>query len=242
MGKNVPFGLLAVPSVLVLLLAAADAGFASGSAEPQEGERRIEVAGEGVVHAEPDVAQVSLGVETFAPEVAAAVSRNQNLMQAVMAAVRSDGVASRDIQTVSYDIHFERDFQKQDGEPVSGTYRVVNTVLVTVRQLDALPSILGSAVDAGANMIGGIQFGLADPGRLQAEARSRAMQDALDKASQLAKLAGAVVGPAIQVTEVATPGPVGPRLMAEGFGGGGPPVSAGQLQVVVRVNVAFAID
>lgn len=199
----------------------------------------IEVIGEGTVYAQPDRAEVMLGVETFGGELADAVDRNQRAMTAVMAALADAGIPENHVQTVNYSVHFERDFQERQGPEVTGNYRVSNMVRVIVEERDALGEILDRAVQAGANQIGGVQFAVSDPGNLQARARELAMENARIKAEQLAGLAGAALGPAVRIDETAESPGGGPRLMAVEGMGGGAPIAGGELAVTVRLRVTY---
>jgi hypothetical protein len=82
-------------------------------------------------------------------------------------------------------------------------------------------------VDAGANSVGGVRFGLADADALLAPARVQAMADARARAQQLAEQAGAgiALGSVLSMEE-AVPAGGTPQLaypLVAGSGGG-PPV------------------
>src|SRR5438128_2406350 len=80
-------------------------------------------------------------------------------------------------------------------------YRVVNQVLVTVRDLRRLGGLLDQVVAAGANDVGGLSLEKEDISAERGRALERAMSDARARASVLAQAAGGSLGEALQVHE-----------------------------------------
>ena len=218
---------------------------AHSQATSASSERSITVVGEGKVSAKPDVAQAQIGVEVFAPTVQEATRENNERMGAVMAKLKELGIAEKDIQTSSYSIYSERRYPEaplSEGEPEEEiTYRVSNMVQVTIRQLDQVGEIIDEAVAAGANSVYGVSFAIDDPSELQGEARTLAIANAKTRAEELAQLAGVKLGPVMVVSEViGAPG-------FRGYGGGelampmAPPISSGELELTLQVQVTYAI-
>ncbi len=214
--------------------------------------RTITVVGQGKVNVKPDVARAQIGVEVFAPTVKEATTKNREQMMAVQAALLKVGIAEKDIQTSNYSINFEQSsglpMMMEPGikgsattEP-QGRYRVSNMVEVVIRDLDNVGAILDAAVEAGANSIWGVSFGLEDSSAAESEARAKAMANARAKAAELAKLAGVTLSDVVSVSEViGGPFPV-VTFAAEvrGFGGGGP-ISPGELSIQAQLQVVFAV-
>jgi len=86
--------------------------------------------------------------------------------------------------------------------------------------------VIDAAVEAGANAIYGVSFGIDKPEDLASEAREKAIADALAKAEELAELNGVQVGEVVSISEIVgqTPyyGVERAALMADGLGGAGP--------------------
>jgi len=213
--------------------------------------RTITVVGQGKVNVKPDVARAQIGVEVFAPTVKEATTKNREQMMAVQAALLKVGIAEKDIQTSNYSINFEQSPGIPMMEPGTrgtattepqGRYRVSNMVEVVIRDLDNVGAILDAAVEAGANNIWGVSFGLEDSSAAESEARAKAMANARAKAAELAKLAGVTLGDVVSVSEViGGPYPVVAfAAEAQGFGGGGP-ISPGELSIQTQLQVVFAI-
>ncbi len=206
----------------------------------------ITVVGQGSVSVKPDIAQVSIGVETTAETVSQAVKDNKTQMESIMDALTKAGIAEKDIQTTNFSIQFDR---YPEPRPV-GTetaeaqpqYRVSNMVQVTIRDLDTVSDILDTVISAGANNIWGVNFSLDNPDSAQADARTKAVEDAKARAGALAELNGVTLGPVMAVSEVisGSPSPVVMERAALASGGAGP-ISPGELEIGYQVQVTYFI-
>lgn len=236
--------LLTLAAVLAGGLALSYAGrFADGTrpgaaaAEPSA-ERVISVSGEGRVFARPDLALITLGVELSDPDLSTVQQQANQRMDAVFAELESRGIPEDKIETVTYSIWVERDYERPD-QPITG-YRVTYLVEVHVQPVDRAGEIIEAAVSAGANTVPGVSFTVADPAALLRQARERAMADARDKAAHLAQLAGVSLGAPVRIAEgSAYPVPVPVERAAADAASALPP---GQTVVTVSVAVDYAIE
>jgi uncharacterized protein YggE len=208
--------------------------------------RTITVTGSGTAYGAPDVVQVGLGVDTSNADIQVAMNDASSRMNAVIQALKDGGVDAKDIRTESFNIYQDMS-QAGPGAPQNAQpiYRVSTTVSVTVRQTDSVGDLLAAAVNAGANNVNYIQFGIEDQTALQSQARQLAVADARSRAEELAGLLGLTVGEPLQITEgVSTSTPL------YGKGGGGvvysaavaPPISQGTLSVDMSVTITFAVS
>jgi len=130
--------------------------------------------------------------------------------------------------------------------PVPTTvYRVNNSIEVVIRDVSKASSVLQAAVDAGANSVWSVNFGIDDPKALQADARAKAIADARARAEALAKLEGLTLGKVISVSEVIGRGPIGPMPMfasAEAKFASGPSLSPGEVSVGMSIEVVFGLE
>ena len=94
---------------LVVLVVAVVAGFVGNAMASNDSSggppRTIAVSGTATVSTNPDEAVVSFGVRSQADQSSDALDRTQQRMNAVIAALRSSGVAKGDIQTTSISLH-----------------------------------------------------------------------------------------------------------------------------------------
>ena len=241
-----------VPSVLAaigLSLGLLATSVGSVGAAPLEQDRplanTITVSGDGDVGGQPDVAYVSVGVQTQGATAAAATADNSRLMAAVLEALRARGVSSLDLQTsglsVSPQYSQGRDQTRQE---IVG-YQATNSVTVTVNEVNRAGELLDAALAAGANRIGGLRFGIRDTAALRRQAIADAAQAARVRADALAASLGVRIVGISSVTEEAVNVPQ-PRaavaFAAPAPAAPPPPVETGELRVTAHVRVAFLFE
>jgi uncharacterized protein YggE len=106
--------------------------------------------------------------------------------------------------------------------------------------------VLAAVTAAGANNIYGVQFSVADPVALEAEAREKALHDARQRAESLAQLSGLTLGGIVAIDETTGqfPGPAAREMGAGGDGGfmeASTSIAPGQLSYQNQVQVTFEI-
>ncbi len=207
--------------------------------------RTITVVGEGKVTIEPDIARAQIGVEVIKSSVKEASDANKAALEAVLAALKAQGIADEDIQTSGFSIYAERYGTDGPLPEDQVNYRVSNNVAVVIRELDKVGAILDAAIEAGANNIYGIEFSLEDPSTFESEARQGAVADARAKAEELAELNGVTAGDVVSISEVIGNGGgyynSNFAEVSRAMGGGGTPVSPGQLDLTMQLQVVYTI-
>lgn len=204
----------------------------------------LTVTGEGRVDSAPDLATITLGVTNQAESAGAAMAATSDAVTAILARLASDGIEARDVQTRDLSLRPVR--PSRSGAPtvepeVSG-FRATNTVVVRVRDLDALGGILDRVIQSGANTFQGLQFGLQDPAPLIERAQRAAVADARRKAALFAEAAGVRLGPLLRLDEGAG-GPSGPMPVARMEMASAPvPVAGGEVTTSASVTMIFAIS
>ena len=236
-------------AIMALALVACNAAQAGGTAAPvaQTGSTvsagGITVVGQGTAYGQPDQATVVVGVETFAATVAEATTQNQTTLDNVMAALTAAGIAAEDIQTTNYSLYAEQTYGENGPTGIAG-YRVSNQVNVKIRDIALISDVLAAVTEAGANAIYGVNFSVADPAALEAEARALAMQDAANRAASLAELGSVSLGEVVVISEVvgAPVMPYGGGYAMEQAASAAPGISPGQLSYQVQVQVTYSIQ
>lgn len=200
------------------------------------------VHGTGTAYGTPDLAVLTLGVEVMDPHVQAALSEADRTMSAVRDVFLNGGVEAKDVRTAAFNV-WREEIRDRNGNVTGERYHVVHSYRVTVRDLGSVGTFLSEAVQAGANNIQGIAFGLSDPGALQRQARAEAMGDAKARARQLASLAGVTLGRPVSIDETtSTPSPPAPVARLQAAAVPSVPVESGQLAVEVQVTVRYAMQ
>ena len=169
-----------------------------------EDDATVTALGSATVTVTPDMASFSVGVTTQDAQVNAAQAANAAAMNGVIDAIKAQGIASEDIQTQNYSVNPVYDYQtgKLGEQQTLVGYTVSNTVTVTVRALDTLPTVMDAAIAAGANQLYGVSFASSQSDAAMDQAMAAAAQDALRKAKLLADAVGRTLGDVQSVTEV----------------------------------------
>src|ERR1035437_5745290 len=194
----------------------------------------IVVTGQGQITATPDIAYLSLGVNSQEATVAQAQNDANTAMTAVMLVLKNKGIADADITTTGININPVYNYSNNTNT-ITG-YQVSNTVTVTVRNIGNVSSIIDASVAAGGNFIrvNSISFGVSDPSPYMKQARAKAMANALDTAGQLATLGGVKLGPPVYITESSgyyPPSPVYYSASVAAAAAPSTPVNPGQTQI-----------
>jgi uncharacterized protein len=239
--------LVSAVSALALAIAALSALPAYAADEPTP---RIMVSGEGSASAAPDMALVSLTVLREAATAREALDANNKAMAEVLGAMRTAGVAEKDLQTSGFSIQPKYTYPDpnktdQPQEPKISGYSVMNSLGVRVRDLAKLGEIIDQSVTLGVNQGGDITFTKDDDTALLEEARKNAMANALAKAKTLATAGGVSTGRILEISEQSfQPQPI-PMMRAEmamaKSADAAVPVAAGENTYRVNVNVTFEI-
>lgn len=190
----------------------------------------------------PDMATLSVGVQTTAATAARAMAANAERAQRVIAALRAAGITGADLQTGSISLSPQMVYE-QDKPPRLTGYQASNQLTVTVRDLARLGPVVDDLAAAGASDIGQIGFGLSNPTAAEAAAREAAVRALEDKAAQYARATGARIRRLASLTEGETEGaPARPMpMMAMRAAAAPTPVEPGQQTVRIDITGVFEL-
>ncbi|MDI6871999.1 MAG: SIMPL domain-containing protein [Bacillota bacterium] len=235
-------GILAAALCAALLL-----GATPGAAEGPE-KTELSVTGEGEVALQPDVAYVTLGVETQAKRALEAQQENARLITSVIQRLAALGVPQERVRSSGFHVYPVRVYDKNSGVDRLVGYRVSHRITVTLTELDKVGPVIDGAVAAGANNVDDVRFFVEDLGRVKLEALRRAAGEARAKAEVMAQALGATLGRVVAVSDETAMGPSS-FLAREAFskgdlaGAAAPtPILPGELTVRARVTVRFALS
>jgi uncharacterized protein YggE len=225
----------------VVMLLAAASGVGSPRAAAAEAPKRIlSLSAAGAVKAAPDEVTISTGVTSEAPTAREALEKNSAAMTRVVEAMKADGVDPKDIQTTDFSVQPIYPERKGSEQRIIG-YRVTNSVRLMVHDIGKLGVILDEVVNLGANQIGAIEFGVAEPEVLKDEARKEATAKAIANAKLYAEAAGVELGPVLSLTEedgVYQPRYAVPAAMEAAKA---VPIEAGTTTVEVKVQMSWEL-
>ncbi len=191
----------------------------------------------------PDLATIGAGVVTQAPTAAQAMSDNARQMAAVLAALKSAGIAARDIQTAS--VSLQPQYRYQDNKPpVITGYQASNNVSIRFRDIAKTGPILDILVAQGANQINGPSLTLDQPDAAEDEARVDAVKRARARADLYARAAGLSVVRILTIAEGSEIAPPVPMYAARAMAAGkvaDTAISAGESDVTATITVRFLL-
>ncbi|QQO09192.1 SIMPL domain-containing protein [Breznakiella homolactica] len=216
--------------------------FAGGSSE--KGADTITVFAQGIVTAVPDTAVVQLGIETRSPSVKDAFAQNRETMVNLRSVVLGFGIKESDISTVNYSVFYEEPYSADPQTKREGFYRVSNGISVTVRNSESIGSLIGAAVEAGANQLWGVSFYVSDSSAAEQEAREQAIKNAEAKAATLAGAAGRKLGAVVSIAETDGYSPAPMMLMSArsaAYAADNGTVSPGEAEIRSSVQVVYSL-
>ncbi len=234
---------------------------AAPTASPQptcDSRRSIQVTGTALINVAPDRALIQLGVQSNGITPTAVEQMNSAATNAVIKAIRAQGIAAQDIATDVYII--EPIYESYDSLYIKG-YRIDNVVAITLRDVSKTSVLIGAALRAGANQVVGVDFYTSELRKYRDQARDMAMMAAQEKADALAQAAGATAECVLNISENSwsyysggwygrgqqsqwTQNAV--QNIAPGGGAAGPsdgePISLGKISVKAEISASFSLE
>jgi uncharacterized protein len=204
----------------------------------------VTVAGAGSATAVPDTALLQLGVEARGSTPVEALDGCRLALDQVLAALDAEGVDPARRTTGGLELHEDWESRQQGKGPLA----YVATARLTVRlsQPARAGQVAGAAVAVGgdAARIHGLRFAVDDLAAVAAAAREAAWRDALARAGQYAALAGATLGPVLEIKEAPPPPPEARpmRLMAADAAPTAPATEPGETTIWAAITVTWSLE
>ena len=173
------------------------------SAQPTERPPRppsVTAQGEAVITAEPDQAQIDIGVVTQARNALDAAKENAEKLERVMGEVKKFLGKGDEIKTANYSLNPNYRYP-QGGKPEIVGYLANNVVRIKTAKLDNVGKLIDAAMQAGANNINQLMFTLKDEDAARLEALRQASAKAQAKAEAIATSLGLKILRIVSVTE-----------------------------------------
>ena len=201
----------------------------------------VEISSSQTVQGAPDMAVVGAGVTTQAATASAAMQQNAASMEKVIAALRAQGIAREDIQTVGISLSPRYNYNN-DAPPTFLGYDAANQVSVRLRKIDKIGDTLDALVRAGATDLNGPQFVMEKDEQPRAQARKAAFEKARLQATEYARMAGYASVRLLEVNEAMSSGapiPYARGVMVQEASVAKTPVEPGQVGTTVLVSVKY---
>ena len=217
------------------------------------GKGGIIVTGTSSIELEPDMATLSLGIESSASTVSEARDNASISINEMLDVMKKVGIDDGDIQTTAFNIYPQYEYieVREDGR-VRGVQELVgftvsNMLLVTVKNLDDIGEIIDKLTDAGGNDVrfNSINFGIQDPVPYQSQLRKLAVEDGITKASQLAEYSGVKLGSITMINDYSSQASVAQdqAVFAErAMAIPSTSINPGSLNLSMQVDMIFEIE
>ena len=218
--------------------------------KPQPYEHTIAIEAEGKAMAIPDIAQLSLGVETRAVDVPAAQQKNTETMNIIIEGIKGLKIAEEDIQTASYSVYQEEYWDADTQRNKKGDWIVSQQLIVKVRDMKNISSVLQLAGQKGVTNISGPTFSIDNLSNLKTEAREKGLEEAEQKAQQIANKLGLqlekIIGYSEWYDNSVQPLPYYSQSMVNQLGMGGsesssPNIPSGTQEIKLNINVTYLL-
>ena len=146
-----------------------------------EQQNAITVSGDASVEVEPDKADIYVKIETFSESAQDAKDQNARLSDDVRKALKKQGIKDNDMETTTFYLTPKYKYDGSTGESTLQGYTLTNVIRVTTEDVDNAGKLIDTAVDAGANGIDRVSFGLTK------ETEKEVSGQALTKAAEVAE-------------------------------------------------------
>ncbi|WP_315504542.1 SIMPL domain-containing protein [Capnocytophaga sputigena] len=198
----------------------------------------VEVVGEGIVYATPDMVNISISIEKEGLDLKNLRQKNGEAVAQVLQLLSKE-LPMENFQT-SYVSLYKDDYNKLN------KYRVVQNINIKLEDISKYDNLMNAIFDAGVNRIDGISFGVKNKEKLLQEARVAAIDDARKKALLYAVSLDQNIGKAIKIKEVNSHfNDIQPvermSKMSLGSTGSDNTLAVGKIAIEAQVNVAFEL-
>src|SRR5512145_366002 len=149
-------------TAILLILVVAAVGTVSAATDSTDNDKVIHSTGTGNVIGTPDRAQVTFSVQTENQDVKQAQADNAAQMTKVIDALVNSGIPRDALKTTGYNIYPVYEESVGLLTPKIKTYRVTNSLTVTLHNVSQTGDVIDTAVANGVNQADSIQFMLSD--------------------------------------------------------------------------------
>lgn len=211
----------------------------------------ITVNGEGKASVKPDMLVVNLSVSELAATTELAQTQSNEKMNKIKELLSGYTIPESNIKTTSVNVYPEYDRNDASGRKLLG-YRSQNSLSISITGenfWDIGGKIVADVATIWGVNVDGTYFDLKDKNAGLSIARQKALDDAKAKAEQLAKASGRRLGKVLTITDNSYNSMPGPMYYAKNEAMGGAmdtavantPLSPGETEVVINVNVVYKI-
>ena len=213
------------------------------------GQIGIWVNGRATIITEPDMVEMSVGIESTSKIVSESVQIVATDHAKLISILINKGIKKTEIKTSSYNINPQYKYTK-DGSELTG-YKVTHYSSFTYRDIDKIGDLIDT-ISYGPKSIGdnlrinSINFSIENPKVFETKLRQNAIIDAENKADEIAKFANVILGSPIYISEN-SPINFTKQISESDIGiarmtaAPSTEISSGQLTLSFNINMGFSI-
>jgi len=207
----------------------------------------ISVDAEGKVMATPDVARLTIEVETQAATAAAAGQENAKQADGVLSAVKQVLGPEDKLRTLGYRLMPVHSYKDKSSPPEIKGYQAVNRLEVKVLDVARLGTVIDTALKNGATRVNGPYWSHSRIEELQRQAAVNALERARALAEALAQAAGLKIKGVDKIStgiRIIAPRAAGEHyLMAKAAGPPSPtPIEVGEEEITANIQAVFLVS
>jgi uncharacterized protein YggE len=207
----------------------------------------ISVDADGKVMATPDLARLTLEVETQAATAAAAGQENAKQANALLAAVKPVLGPEDKLRTLGYRLLPVNSYKDKSSPPEIKGYRAVNQLEVKVLDVARLGTVIDTAMKTGATRVNGPYWSHSRLEELQRQAAVNALERARRLAEALAQAAGLKIKSVDKIStgvRIISPRGAGEAyLMAKAASPTSPtPIEVGEEEITAHLQAVFLVS
>jgi len=171
----------------------------------------VAVSGEATITRPPDVAYLTLSIESRARSLRDVQRQNAEASAGVQKQIADAGIPKDALRTLGP--WLEQEFDNSNGRRTPRGFVARNTLEVRIDDVGRAGEIADGVVQAGATSLSGIRFDLKDRAAAEREALRLAVADAGRRAEAAASGAGRTIDRILRIEDSRPDGVVTPRLM-----------------------------
>jgi hypothetical protein len=204
----------------------------------------ISVDAEGKVMATPDLARLTLEVETQADTAAAAAQENAQQAESVLSALKKVLGPEDKVRTLGYRLMPVRSYKSKSSPPEIKAYQAVNRLEVKIMDVARLGTVIDTSLKNGVSQVNGPFWGHS---RLE-ELQRQAAVNALERARRLAEALAQAAGLKLKGVDKISTGIrfIAPRAVGESYqmakAASPTPIEVGEEEIRAHIQAVFLVS
>lgn len=205
--------------------------------------KTITVKGTGLITVKPDTVVINSGVDSADPDIGVALDENNKIMTKIFKGLNELGINKDQIKTSNYHVYLYKPYNREGNEVEE--YRVSNSIIINIKDLEIVDTVLDKLVTLGANKIDSIRFTSQDRETFKRDLMKMAVKDARSKAEFLAELENMKVVEVLSILEDGAssggPEPFKAKMSVQ-LDSFAPPIAEGSETITASYSITYLIE